>query len=85
VLQVAQELVRTFVTPVDRVCLVLSDDVELSPPIELVFALDSVRDGMLQRLQARAARGDRALFPSAKADLQAAFHALDSDVQAETT
>ncbi len=84
-LQVAQELVRTFVTPVDRVCLVLSDDVELSPPIELVFALDSVRDGMLQRLQARAARGDRALFPSAKADLQAAFHALDSDVQAETT
>ena len=83
-LQVAQELVLTFVTALDRVCLVLSDDSELPPPIELVFAVDRVRDGMLQRLQARATRGDRALFPSAKADLQASFNFLDSDMQAQT-
>jgi hypothetical protein len=84
VLQVADQLVRSFVTPLDRVCLRLSDDTEPASPIELAHAVQHVTDRMLQRLAARAARRERSLFPSAKADLQAAFHFLDSAHDAQS-
>jgi hypothetical protein len=83
--QVAEELIRTFVTPLDRICLRLSDDAEAASTIELVQGTEYVRGKMLQRLAARAARRERSLFPSAKADLQAAFHFLDSAVDAQST
>jgi hypothetical protein len=76
--QVAEELLRTYVTTLDRICLKLSDDAEAAAPMEFVSATQDVRDMMLQRLAARATRRERSLFPSAKADLQAAFHFLDS-------
>jgi hypothetical protein len=84
VLQVADQLVRSFVTPLDRVCLRLSDDTEPASRIELAHAVQHVTDSMLQRLAARAARRERSLFPSAKADLQAAFHFLDSAHDAQS-
>jgi hypothetical protein len=84
VLQVADELIRSFVTPLDRVCLRLSDDTEPASSIELLQAVQHVTDRMLQRLAARAARRERSLFPSAKADLQAAFHFLDSARDAQS-
>jgi len=77
VVQVAQELIRTFVTPSDRVRLILSDDTEKSFSSDFVFADDDVKEQMLQLLTARASKA-RALFATVKADLQAAFHLLDS-------
>jgi hypothetical protein len=73
------------VSPLDRVCLVLSDDTNVPPPIELVLARSDVKHSMLQLLDARAAKSDRALYPRAKADLQAAFHFLDSAREATST
>ena len=83
--QVARELVHALVSPLDRVCLVLSDDTNVPPPIELLPARADVKDIMLQLLAARAARSDRALYPRAKTDLQAAFHFLDSAQEATST
>jgi hypothetical protein len=83
--QVARELIQTFVTSLDRIHLIISDDTTATAPIELVPALDGVRANLLQQLAARAVRGDRALFPRAKSDLQAAFHALDSAATATST
>jgi hypothetical protein len=56
----------------------LSDDTDAPSPIELVFAVEDVRDKMLQRLAVRAAKKDGALFPTVRSNLQSAFHFLDS-------
>ena len=83
-MQVAQELIRTFVTPLDRLRLILSDDTEKTFSSHFVVADNTVKQEMLQLLDARASKA-RALFATAKADLQAAFHLLDSARDAGST